>query len=752
MKLIRNFSVRTKVLLAILAGIVVFSVCEYIISNVVLLQSYLDIEREEVGKDIGRAQDAIQEFSRQQTVKLKDWSQWKDSYDYGLKQHESFVESNLSGPTLANLDLSLMGYFDTEGKPISVFITNPETGFTVKTDAFTEFLLLESSLIRHENVESQTEGILIFPDGPYVVSSLPLLQTDGSGPASGALVFARKLDEEKIREIGELTNLSVSLFPFDAAALPEDVTIGKNILKSGERYAIVPAEQDVVRGYTVLYDITGAPALLLRIESARPIYAQGSVSFVLFMGIGAIALLLFGFVIIFLIERIIVARFLRLTEAVEKINSVHDLSIRMERGPRDEIGRLAEKINQMLRWLEESKEAEEKSRRSIERLLEEIRRGKERAEDMVAQRTHELYDEKARLLASINSLSFGFVVTDIEGTIVLKNPTLSRIIAFPRPPVFLKDIASVFDEETEADPPIDILGMVQASMDDKVSLERRDILYGNKFLRFFSAPIFAEEEAKKRTDTPVIGAVLLIEDETEMKVGERSREEFFSIASHELRTPLTAIRGNTELLLEAHGKAKYDKRTREMLENIDASSRHLIAIVNDFLEVSRLEQGKIDIKKEPVNLREIVDTVERNLKGLVRERKLSLTVEGKKDAPYLVLGDKERIEQVLDNLLGNAIKFTEKGGARLSFEETKRVVRLRVSDTGIGIGKNNQVHLFRKFHQAGEQLLARSAGQSTGLGLYICRLIMEALGGSVYLEASELGKGSVFVAEFPRAR
>lgn len=751
MSFYRNLSVRTKVLLAIAVGIVAFSGLVYVISNAVLLQSYLDIEREEVVKDIGRAHDAIREFSRQQTVKLKDWSQWKDSYDYGKGENESFVESNLTGPTLANLDLSLMGYFDREGIPIGVFITDAPTGNTVLTDIHTEFLLNEPSLIIHESEESVEEGVLMFSDGPYVISSLPLLNTDGTGPTSGALVFARKLDEEKIREIGELTHLSVSLFPFESAELPDDVVYGKELLSLGATHAVVPVGQNLVRGYTILHDINGKPVLLLRIESTRPIYAQGSVSFVLFMGVGAIALLLFGVVIVLLIEQFVVARFVRLTRDVEKINSVHDLSMRVGGGAKDEIGRLGEKINLMLGWLGEAKDAEEKSRRSIERLLEEIRRGKERAEEMVETRTHELYDEKARLLASINSLSFGFVIADVDGTIILKNPALSRIIAFARPPVFLKDIASIFDEKTEAEPPVDVVGMVRACMNDKASLERRDILYGNKFLRFFCAPIFAEEETKKRSESSVIGAVLLIEDESEIKVAERSREEFFSIASHELRTPLTAIRGNTELLLSNPGKAKYDKRTREMLRDIDISSGRLIAIVNDFLEVSRLEQGKIEIQKEPVDLCEVVETVARNLKSIAKERGLSFTVHAPKKKPCVVLGDAERIEQVLDNLVGNAIKFTEKGRIEISFEETERAIRVKVSDTGIGIGKANQAHLFRKFHQAGEKILARAGGQSTGLGLYICRLIMEALGGSVYLEESELGKGSVFVAEFPRA-
>ncbi len=231
---------------------------------------------------------------------------------------------------------------------------------------------------------------------------------------------------------------------------------------------------------------------------------------------------------------------------------------------------------------------------------------------------------------------------------------------------------------------------------------------------------------------------------------ERSRDEFFAVASHELRTPLTAIRGNADMLLDMYkDKPDVDKDLKEMLEDIDASSVRLIAVVNDFLEVSRLEQGRIEIKKEQFAATDIVDKVVRDLKEMIEKKGIHLQYTPPTSPMPLVFADKNRIEQILVNLVGNAIKFTKEGSITLAVAQEGAFIKLRVTDTGLGISEKNQSLLFRKFQQAGEQMLARDVSQSTGLGLYICRLILNTMGGEIGLEKSELGKGSTFYFTVP---
>ena len=389
----------------------------------------------------------------------------------------------------------------------------------------------------------------------------------------------------------------------------------------------------------------------------------------------------------------------------------------------------------MLTWLSESRE-------KTKVLLQEVNHGKEKAEDMVKVRTKELAEEKARLLASINSLAFGFVIAGVDGSILIKNPSLSRILGLTEEPGRVDDIAEAFGDT------FNLKKFCADSIERQVPSEKSDISYGNKFLRVLCAPIFAEAESAATTGS-VIGSVVLIEDTTEAKVIQRSREEFFSIASHELRTPLTAIHGNTDLLLDTYKEKLPDPEMRAMLEDINASSGRLISIVNEFLQISRLEQGKIEIERQPFDLSEAIAQVVRTLTEMASQKNITLSFES---SPIpLVMGDKNRTEEVLENLIGNAIKFTSEGGVSVSVESMGTQVKVRVTDTGIGISEQNQANLFRKFQQASEDLLARDNSQSTGLGLYISKLLMTAMGGAVVLEKSALGKGSTFSFTLPVA-
>ncbi len=734
-------SVRSKILLTIGVSIVLLSALIYLISTEVLLKSYLAIEREGMVQDLRRANDAIEEFENQQMIKLSDWAAWDEAYEYGRDRNEEWVEETIYASGMANLDINVAMFTDTEGNIFYLKVADIETREEVASSTVASYFAGRTDLVRHAELDAATRGIVMTSDGPLIVVSLPLRTSEGLGPIPGSITFARYLDEKKISDIASITHLSVQVFPY-AGTLPEDVVEAKEALAAGASEYVVPESGDSLHGYVPLLDIDGNPILILRVDTPRPIYAQGQITFLLFMAIGGLAILLFGIVMVWLLERLVIARFVALTKDVEQINRDQDLSIRVEGGVMDDIGKLAEKINQMLSWLSES-------RREIVVLLEDVKHGKERAEEMVVQRTQELADEKARLLASINSLSFGFVIADLEDRILLKNPALATILAFTKEPVATGDLAKELARFPNAEA-FDVVALCRESVAEKAPKERKEFSYGKKFLRFFATPVFAEDENPNDDISEVIGYVLIVEDITEAKVVERSREEFFSIASHELRTPLTAIRGNTGMLLNQYKEKLPEGEMREMLEDIDASSKRLIAIVNDFLEVSRLEQGKITMKQEPFDLGAVIQKVTRSLSEMALEKGLTLNATLSPNLPQAI-GDADRAEQVLVNLVGNAVKFTEQGGVTLTAEQEGDSVIVRVTDTGTGISEHNQSRLFRKFQQAGEDMLARDVSQSTGLGLYISKLIITGMGGAIGLERSEVKKGSTFYFKLPSA-
>ena len=375
---------------------------------------------------------------------------------------------------------------------------------------------------------------------------------------------------------------------------------------------------------------------------------------------------------------------------------------------------------------------------------------REAVERIVVDRTRELKDERARLVASINSIPLGFILADLEHRIILKNPALEEILDMSKNPGTIEEVSNSFGIAGVNDVKFNLAESCRECVVLKQTLEIKEVAYGQKFLRVLCAPISTNEDREHAAGSgDIIGYVILIEDITEAKILERSRDEFFAVASHELRTPLTAIRGNAKMLLDMYADKIVDKDMVEMLTDISTSSVRLIDIVNDFLEVSRLEQGRIQINKEEFDVIDVIEKVMRDLMPVAVKKGISLSypTEGK-SLPHL-FSDKNRVEQILVNLIGNAVKFTKTGGVTVEVEPQGNFLRIRIQDTGTGISMQNQNLLFRKFLQAGEQMLARDVTQGTGLGLYICRQIISRLGGTIGIEKSELGKGSSFAFTVP---
>ncbi len=440
-----------------------------------------------------------------------------------------------------------------------------------------------------------------------------------------------------------------------------------------------------------------------------------------------------------------------LNAAAERI-SAGDLNTTIDITSNNEIGHVAHSFNIMASKLkdiyvnldnkvkEKTTELSDKvkeleiSKGSITHLLEDIQSEKEQSDRTVIARTKELSDEKSRLLASINSLSLGYIMADVVGNIILSNDAVLKILEIPQSPSAILDVAKCFDQ-------FDLVSKCQECLLSNKSVSIKDISYKSKFLRIFCAPI--------ANNNQTIGHVLLIDDVTEAKVLERSKDEFFAVASHELRTPLTAIRGNAEMIMGIYADKVTDKDVREMISDIDEASVRLIGIVNDFLEVSRLEQGNILFEKSQFKLVDVIKKVVDAVKLTIAGKNVTLAfVEPYRPVPEVV-GDKGRTEQVLFNLIGNSVKFTKEGSVTVTVMQIENAVKVLVTDTGTGISEQNRSLLFRKFQPAGDKSLARDVSKSTGLGLYISKLLTEKMGGTIGLEKTELGVGSTFFFTLP---
>ena len=219
---------------------------------------------------------------------------------------------------------------------------------------------------------------------------------------------------------------------------------------------------------------------------------------------------------------------------------------------------------------------------------------------------------------------------------------------------------------------------------------------------------------------------------------ERARSMFFSIVSHDIRTPLNAIIGYSALLKSG---IKNEEEREEAIDSISASGTTLLQLVNDVLDLAKIDSGRMTLHPESVNLAQLTDNVFASFRLTAREKGIEL-VNRTSDVPAVML-DEHRFRQILFNLVGNAVKFTEQGSVTVAASYTGTNLEVSVSDTGCGIAPDMLAHILEPFVQV--QDLSHSADRSggTGLGLSICRRLTEAMGGELIVE-SELGKGSKF--------
>ena len=383
----------------------------------------------------------------------------------------------------------------------------------------------------------------------------------------------------------------------------------------------------------------------------------------------------------------------------------------------------------------------------LKRAEAELKKEKAGVERKVVERTRELSEAQARLAASLGGLPFGFAVVDPGDHIVFSNWALGTLLGrhIPSDTVGSAEALKRFSNDFKHS--IDILGLLHECQKTEKLIEK-DISFGPMFYHFLFVPIVSTQKGRKQS----VGSVLIMEDVTEKKAMDRSRDEFFSIASHELRTPLTAIRGNSDMILTYYPEAVKEPSLKEMVTDMHESSIRLITVVNDFLDTSRLEQGKIQFKTGAFDMVQLIRDTLREYDVTGSRRKLSLVLADPPADLPMVFADRDRTRQVLINLIGNAIKFTKAGGVTITLTTDKRTLKVQVTDTGKGIPVEQQHLLFHKFQQAADSILTRDDTRGTGLGLYISRLLAEGMSGKLEMIESVVGKGTTFVLELPVTR
>jgi PAS domain S-box-containing protein len=358
----------------------------------------------------------------------------------------------------------------------------------------------------------------------------------------------------------------------------------------------------------------------------------------------------------------------------------------------------------------------------------------------------------ARLEALIENLPVGVLFEDDHRKVVLANQTLCQMLDIPVPPRTLggADSRTLLEQSKHLFPaPENFVSRVEQvlKIGSLVRGEEVSLGDGRVFARDYVPIVNQNYRAhlwhyRDITDRKRAEAEIL-KSKFEAEKANNAKSSFLAMMSHELRTPLNAILGMTELSLET----ELTSEQREFLRTIQTNSENLLRLIDDVLDLSKIEANRMDIEQIPYDLRELVEEVAESLNVRAMMKDVDLVVDVDPHLPAKIVGDPKRVRQVLVNLVGNAVKFTEEGSVSIAveIEDWKPGDRLDlaivVRDSGIGIPTDKQSDLFTRFYQAEGSTTRRFGG--TGLGLNISRSLVELMGGRIDFVSDE-GKGSTF--------
>lgn len=391
-------------------------------------------------------------------------------------------------------------------------------------------------------------------------------------------------------------------------------------------------------------------------------------------------------------------------EAAQRI-AEGDYDVTVEPQTSDELGRLAQQFNEMAAELRRYRDL------NVEKILAEQR----------------------KLAAVLRSIDDGLVVVDGDFAVQEMNPAAASVLGVEAQRAEGRHFLEVTRNEplfesirlaAQADPPIS--DEPKRDPDDILTVQREGT---TRYYQYLVTPIDDEEEPH--------GVILLLRDVTKLKEIDQLKTEFVATASHELKTPLTSIGMSIGLLEERHGSG-LPERDRELLEGTVEDVDRLKALVDDLLDLSKIESGQMEMEIAPVSIDLLFQKATQALRSQAEEQEIDLAAEATNDLPE-VRADPTKITWVLNNLLSNALRYTKAGGhIRLSARANGPAVELSVADDGAGIPYTLQPKIFDKFVQVEEE---QSSG--TGLGLAICKEIVEAHRGRIWVD-SEPGEGSTF--------
>jgi signal transduction histidine kinase len=594
------------------------------------------------------------------------------------------------------------------------------------------------SIIGISTADWSTGEMLTFLEESKVSTDSQLFLIDGDSN----IIVANTLDSTSVTRDA---SAAVWMSKFDN---PEQGVIkNANVVIDDVRYSAYYTSTEARMTYGMLIPTTAITGPVDKLFELNLLMLLGLAAF-LFVAV---------YVLLLKITRPIVA----LTKTIGLISD-GDLTQRVRASSHDEIGLLAVALNTMTDKLQDTygdmeKNVEEKTRTLSEtlqeletknidleksqmattNLLEDLAEEKEAIEQKVRDRTKDIEREKSKLLQVTGNMRGGAILLNEAKEIVFTNERAHNILNIPSLDTssehMLKAFLTFFTG-CEIDTQLE-------RCFNKESFQIPEAVGGEKLYEIF----FHYIQDESPTGEDAVGYFILFYDITEAKLLERSKSELVAVASHQLRTPLTAMRGNVEMLVdESYGPL--NPQQQELLGDIDVSTIRLITMVNEMLDITKIERGGLEMTLESLNVKEILDSVTNDLDLYAKRHQFTIDF-SHVSGELFIKGDKLRVRQIFQNLIDNAIKYSSHPGSlQISATVKEKMIEVVFKDDGIGVPAKEQTNLFGRFYRASNTAKTTSSG--SGLGLYIVKSIAQQLGGDITF-VSEEKVGTTFFVELP---
>ncbi|MCG8427370.1 MAG: response regulator [Chromatiales bacterium] len=520
---------------------------------------------------------------------------------------------------------------------------------------------------------------------------------------------------------------------WDELRIPEDTLLLYNSLSDGRRLTW-SAGSHIHLLQPIFFEQDEAPLGMIHIIGNRQEMDKRQLNLLFTSLLLMAASIILAFLISGRLQRVITGPLSNLLGTMDSVAQKSDFSLRAKHSGNDEVGMLIQGFNSMLTQIQERDNELEQHRINLE--------------EQVKQRTSQLVASMSRFSTVVNSIDAMIYVVDMETREVLfiNQPGKDRFgdvvghVCWKALQVNQTGPCSFCTNDKLVDEDGEPTGLYAWEYQNTISGRWYSIR--DRAIPWEGGRLVRLEIATDISDLKQVQLDLQKAKE-HAEAASRAKSEFLSRMSHEIRTPMNGIMGFTGLL----SNTKLDETQADYLHTIDVSAKSLMAIIDDILDFSKLESDKLVLEKIPFHLAEVIDEVLMLLAPQAYEKGLELVKFIDDDVPCHLLGDPGRIRQVLVNLLNNGVKFTEEGSVSIRVElqhQFQRDVELRItiSDTGIGISKEQQEHLFQAFSQGDSSITRRFGG--SGLGLVIAKRLLSLMGGEINLESEE-GRGSHFI-------